>query len=90
VKLQVTIKIDDWVKKWRHEINQTKSMQIRFTLCNQTCVTVQMGNVDLPQKKEVRYLGLHLDRRLTWAKHIKTKRKQLNQKANKCIGCSED
>jgi hypothetical protein len=24
---------------------------------------------------------MHLDRRLTWAKHIKTKRKQLNQKS---------
>jgi hypothetical protein len=40
-----------------------------------------MGNVDLPQKNEVKYLGMHLDRRLTWAKHIKTKRKHLNIKA---------
>jgi hypothetical protein len=29
----------------------------------------------------VKYLDMHLDRRLTWAKHIKTKRKQLNLKA---------
>jgi hypothetical protein len=42
-----------------------------------------MGNGDLPQKNEVKYLGMHLDRRLTWAKHIKTKRKQLNLKAKK-------
>jgi hypothetical protein len=40
-----------------------------------------MGNVYLPQKNEVKYLGMHLDRRLTWAKHIRTKRKQLNLKA---------
>jgi hypothetical protein len=40
-----------------------------------------MGNVALPQKKEVKYLGMHLDRRLTWAKRIKSKRKQLNLKA---------
>jgi hypothetical protein len=38
-----------------------------------------MGNVDLP-------LDMHLDRRLTWAKHIKTKRKQLNQKAKQIYG----
>jgi hypothetical protein len=74
MKLQVTI--DDWVKKWRIKINQSKS-----TLRNQTSPTVQMGNVDLPQKNEVKYLGMHLDGRLTWAKHIKTERKQLNLKA---------
>jgi hypothetical protein len=33
-----------------------------------------------PQKNEVKYLGIHLERRLTWAKHIETERKQLNQK----------
>jgi hypothetical protein len=42
---------------------------------------VAMGNVDLPQKNEVKCLGMHLNRRLTWAKHIKTKRKQFNVKA---------
>jgi hypothetical protein len=40
-----------------------------------------MGNVDLARKNEVKYLGKHLDRRPTWAKHIKTRRKQLNLKA---------
>jgi hypothetical protein len=34
-------------------------------------MTVQMSNDAL---------GMHLDLRLTWAKHIKTKRKQLNLK----------
>jgi hypothetical protein len=42
---------------------------------------VQVGNVDLHQKNEVKYLKMPLDRRLTWAKHIKTKRKQPNKKA---------
>jgi hypothetical protein len=37
-----------------------------------------MGNVALPQRNEVKYLGMLLDRRLTWAKHTKSKRKQLN------------
>jgi hypothetical protein len=35
-----------------------------------------MGNVDLPQKNEVKYLSMHLDRRLTWAEHIETERKK--------------
>jgi hypothetical protein len=33
--------------------------------------------VQLPQKEDIKYLGLHLDRRLTWHKHIFAKRKQL-------------
>jgi hypothetical protein len=63
MKLQATInKIDDWGKKWRIKINQDKSTHITFTLRNQTCPTVQMGSVALPQEKEVKYLGMYLDR----------------------------
>jgi hypothetical protein len=82
MKFLATIeKIDDLSKKWRIKLNLSKSSHIAVTLRNQTCPTVQMGNVDPPQKNEVKYLVMHLDRRLTWAKHIKTKRKQLNLKA---------
>jgi hypothetical protein len=50
MKLQATInKTEDWVKKWRIKINQSKSTHITFTLRNQTCPIVQMGNVNLPQ-----------------------------------------
>jgi hypothetical protein len=57
--------IDDWAKKFRNKINQSKSTHITFTLGNQTRLTVQMGNIDLPWKNEVKSLGMHLNRRLT-------------------------
>jgi retron-type reverse transcriptase len=60
-----TSMIDDWAKKWRINVDKSESKHITFTLRNQTCRTVQMVNVDLPQKNEVKYLGMHLDRRLT-------------------------
>lgn len=62
-------------------MNEMKSTHIIFTLRNRTCPTVLMGNVVLPLRSEGKYLAMHLDRRLTWAKHIETKGKQLNLKA---------
>jgi hypothetical protein len=63
MKLQATVnKIDDWTKKWRIKINQSKFTHITFTLRNQTCPTGQMGCVDLRQKNYVKHLGMHLDR----------------------------
>jgi hypothetical protein len=43
-------------------------MHITFTLRNQTFPTVQSGNVDLPQKNQVKYLGMYLNRSLTVAR----------------------
>jgi hypothetical protein len=91
MKLQAIVnKIDDWAKKWRLKINQIKSKHITFTVRHQTCPTVQMGHVDLSQKNEVKYLGMHHDRRLTWAKHIGTKESSSSEKRNKCSGYSEE
>jgi hypothetical protein len=38
---------------------------------------VYINSVQLPQEDNVKYLGLYLDRRLTWHEHIFTKWKQL-------------
>jgi hypothetical protein len=57
--------------------NGSKSTHITFTTRRETCPQVHINNVQLSQTEEIRYLGLHLDRRLTWHKHIFTKRKQL-------------
>jgi hypothetical protein len=82
MKLQATNnRIDDWTKKWRIKTNQSKSPHIAFILRNQTYRTMQRIKVGVLQKNEVKYLGMHLDRRPTWAKRIKSERKQFNQKA---------
>jgi hypothetical protein len=57
--------------------NGCKSIHVTFTARKETCPPVQINNVQLPQKEEVKYFGLHLDRRPTWHKHIFVKRKQL-------------
>jgi hypothetical protein len=55
--------------------NQVDSCHLHYATCDlptgpyQGCAT--------PQTEDVKYLGLHLDRRITWQKHIFAKRKQL-------------
>jgi hypothetical protein len=41
------------------------------------CRPVHINNVQLPQEEFAKYLGLHIDRRLTWHKHIFVKQKEL-------------
>jgi hypothetical protein len=69
--------IQSWLAKWRMKTNESKSTHITFTMRRGTCLSVHINDVQLTQTEEVKYLGLNLDRRLTWHKHNFTKRKQL-------------
>ena len=69
--------ITEWLTTWRIRANETKSVQVTFTTRHETCPPVSLNSVQIPQANEARYLGLYLDRRLTWKKHIFTKRKAL-------------
>jgi hypothetical protein len=57
--------------------NETKSTHVTFTRLRATCPPVHIIDVQLPQSDDVKYLGIHLDRQLTWHKLNLTKRKQL-------------
>ncbi|CAB0039188.1 unnamed protein product [Trichogramma brassicae] len=72
--------VEKWFKEWRIKVNETKSIHITFTLRRDSCPSVLMNGFAIPQADSVKYLGLHLDRRLTWRTHIWSKRKQLDQK----------
>jgi hypothetical protein len=61
--------IQNFFKKWRMKANESKLIHV--------CTPVHINNVQLPHEEDVKYLGLHLDRRLTWHKHIFAKKKQL-------------
>jgi hypothetical protein len=77
-KLQTNLlAIQNWFQEWRMKADGCKSIHVTFTTQKETCPPVQINNVQIPQKEDVKYLGLHLDRRLTWRKHIFVKQKHL-------------
>jgi hypothetical protein len=54
-----------------------QSAHVTFITRRETCPPVHINDVQIPQENHVKYLGLHLDRHLTWHTHIFAKRKQL-------------
>lgn len=74
--------LSTWLNTWRIRVNETKSAHVTFTLNLNSCPPVSLNNLQIPQVQEVKYLGLHLDRRLTWHSHIWHKRQQLNLRFN--------
>ncbi|CAB0042207.1 unnamed protein product [Trichogramma brassicae] len=64
----------------KSELKQNKSAHITFTLRRETCPQVFLYDSPIPVSDQVKYLGLHLDRCLTWRAQIWSKRKQLGIK----------
>jgi hypothetical protein len=69
-----------WFDTWKIKINQAKSVHVTFTTTRAICPQVTANNAPITMLTDVKYVGLHLDRRLTWSTHIKTKRLHLNLK----------
>jgi hypothetical protein len=68
------------MEQWKITVNPAKSSQIIFTTRRTVCPQVSINNFPIPIKQEVKYLGLHLDKKLTCQTHIKAKRRQLELK----------
>ena len=75
--------MEKWFHKWGFKINEKKSTHVTFTLQKQICPLVSINNITVPNKDTVRYLGMTLDRRLTWKRHFVDKSKQLRDKLKK-------
>lgn len=75
--------ITSWMEKWRIKANEAKSIHVTYTLKKKDCPPVTMNGSLVSQAKTAKYLGIHIDRKLTWRDHIFTKRKQLGIKFSK-------
>jgi hypothetical protein len=59
----------------KESTNESKLIHVTFTTRRKMCPSpppprVRLNNVHLPREDYVKYLRLHLDRKLTWHKHI--------------------
>jgi hypothetical protein len=57
--------IQNWLLKWEVKANESKSIHVTFATRRGACPTVHINKVQLRQAEDVKYLGLHHDRRLT-------------------------
>lgn len=69
--------LERWCRTWHIKINAEKSRHITFSMRRGDCPPVVLFGTPLPTATSVRYLGIHLDRRLTWKTHVKIKRQEL-------------
>jgi len=72
--------MEEWYTTWQLKINQSKSVHCTFTLRPTLCPAVSIHGIFIPNSQTVKYLRLTLDRRLTWAHHIKSKQINLNSR----------
>jgi hypothetical protein len=73
--------LQNWMKQWKITVNPAKSTHITFTTRRTICPQVSINDFPIPITQELlKYLGLHLDKKLTWQMHIKAKRRQLEVK----------
>ena len=75
-------RVETWLKNWRIRVNEVKSNHVTFTLRRGNCPPVTLNDINIPQSDHVTYLGIHLDRRLTWRRHIEAKRLHMKLKAS--------
>ena len=77
--------VGDWLRKWRTKVNQAKSVHVTFTNRTGQWPPIYIDQQPIPQGTSVKYLGMHLDSKLTWREHIINKRKQLDLKTRKLL-----
>ncbi|GBN46928.1 RNA-directed DNA polymerase from mobile element jockey [Araneus ventricosus] len=75
--------LEDWFAKWKIQINAGKTEAIMFTNSRRPLPPIKVNNQIIPWSQECKYLGVILDKRLTWKPHflyIKKKFRELTRK----------
>jgi hypothetical protein len=70
--------LSNWYDNWRVKVNQSKPLHTTFTFRLPPCPEVFLADIPITSSQSVKYLGLIIDRRLTWAQHVRGKKLALN------------
>jgi hypothetical protein len=73
-------KLWKWTRRWKIQINAAKSSHLVFSLRHQNVAPIYINGDIVPKVETTKYLGLHLDEKLTWSHHIKAKCQALKTK----------
>ena len=75
--------IGNWTQKWKIKINASKSTHIIFTTRHVANTQITINNETISTTNNVKYLRMHLNKRMAWKVHITAKRKQVDLKLRK-------
>ena len=66
-------RISAWADEWLVTINRTKTEATHFSLSpTKEVYSLKIDDKEIPQQETLTYLGVKLDRRLTWTNHLNT------------------
>ncbi len=74
---QAATTMEDWAIQWKIKINTSKSVRVDFSLRKHDYIPTILGHQPVPLASSAKYLGIHLDEKLTWRTHITCKRQEL-------------
>jgi len=70
-KLQAAItKVQNWTRKWRIKLNETKSVHIDFTNKRIEHKPIYINHQVVPYENTAKYLGMTLDAKIRWKPHV--------------------
>ena len=75
VKLQVDLNaLQQWEKRWQMNFNPSKCCYIRLSSKQHLLdyYNYNIHNIVLQETNTIKYLGVHIDNKLTWKSHVDT------------------